>query len=121
MALKPRKNSGIPEGTIAHTRLKAVRNGKLDIGEGSHTPAGAMSTFQKKLPCCVSGFGAGQRNPTSEGEQIFGGSQRFFRRQPSEVSKNQRMMFLALKTEDGRITGKIAFYCTNAGISRQGF
>ena len=43
------------------------------------------------------------------------------RRQPSEVSKNQRMMFLALKTEDGRITGKIAFYCRMLGISRQGF
>jgi len=31
------------------------------------------------------------------------------------------MMFLALKTEDGRITGKIAFYCRMFGISRQGF
>lgn len=31
------------------------------------------------------------------------------------------MMFLALKTEDGRITGKIAFYCQMLGISRQGF
>ena len=55
------------------------------------------------------------------GKRIFGGSQRFFRRQPSEVSKNQRMIFLALKTEDGRITGKISFYCRMLGISRQGF
>ena len=31
------------------------------------------------------------------------------------------MMFLALKTEDGRITGKISFYCRMLGISRQGF
>ena len=31
------------------------------------------------------------------------------------------MIFLALKTEDGRITGKIAFYCRMLGISRQGF
>lgn len=31
------------------------------------------------------------------------------------------MMFLALKTEDGRITGKIAFHCRMLGISRQGF
>ena len=31
------------------------------------------------------------------------------------------MMFLAMKTEDGRITGKIAFYCRMLGISRQGF
>ena len=59
---------------------------------------------------------------TPEGrKRIFGESQRFFRRQPSEVSKNQRMIFLALKTEDGRITGKIASYCRMLGISRQGF
>ena len=45
----------------------------------------------------------------------------FFHRQPSKVSKNQRMIFLALKTEDGRITGKITFYCRMLGISRQGF
>ena len=31
------------------------------------------------------------------------------------------MSFLALKTEDGRITGKISFYCRMLGISRQGF
>ena len=31
------------------------------------------------------------------------------------------MIFLALKTEDGRITGKIACYCRMLGISRQGF
>ena len=34
---KAAKELGIPEGTI-HTWLKAVRAGKLDIGEGSHTP-----------------------------------------------------------------------------------
>lgn len=30
-------------------------------------------------------------------------------------------MFLALKTEDGRIKGKIAFYCPMLDVSRQGF
>lgn len=30
------------------------------------------------------------------------------------------MIFLSLKTEDGRITGKIALYCRMPGISRQG-
>ena len=63
-----------------------------------------------------------KENPVSEGrKRNFGGSQRFFRRQSSEVSKNQRMIFLALKTEDGRITGKIAFYCRMFEISWQGF
>ena len=31
------------------------------------------------------------------------------------------MIFLALKTEDGRFKGKIAFYCRMLGGSRQGF
>ena len=44
-----------------------------------------------------------------------------FHRQPSEVNKNQKMIFLALKTEDGRITGRISFYCRMLAISRQGF
>ena len=40
------KELGIPEGTI-HTWLKAVRSGKLDIGEGVHTPSGAMSLSEE--------------------------------------------------------------------------
>ena len=40
------KESGIPEGTI-HTWMKAVRAGKSDTGEGSHTPASAMSLSEE--------------------------------------------------------------------------
>ena len=40
---KAAKELGIPEGTI-HTWLRA---GKLDIGEGSHTPASAMSLSEE--------------------------------------------------------------------------
>ena len=43
---KAAKELGIPEGTI-HTWLKAVRAGKLDIGEGSQTPASAMSLSEE--------------------------------------------------------------------------
>ena len=31
------------------------------------------------------------------------------------------MQFISIKTDDGRITGKIAFYCHCLGVSRQGF
>lgn len=31
------------------------------------------------------------------------------------------MKFIALKTENGRITGRIAFYCKALEVSRQGF
>ena len=31
------------------------------------------------------------------------------------------MMFIAIKTEDGMVKGKISFYCHMLGVSRQGF
>ena len=31
------------------------------------------------------------------------------------------MMFIAIKTEDGAIKGKLSFYCQMLGVSRQGF
>ena len=49
------------------------------------------------------------------------GGQRFFRCEPSEVNKKLRMQFICMKTEDGRIKGKIAFYCHCLGVTRQGF
>ncbi len=44
-----------------------------------------------------------------------------FRREPSEVSKNERMKFIALKTKDGELKGDIFFYCRTLHVSRQGF
>ena len=31
------------------------------------------------------------------------------------------MKFIAIKTEDGVIKGKLSFYCRMLGVSRQGF
>ena len=30
-------------------------------------------------------------------------------------------MFIAIKTEDGTLKGKISFYCRSLGVTRQGF
>ena len=43
-----------------------------------------------------------------------------FRSEPSEVSKTERMKFIAIKTDDG-IKGKLAFYCHTLHVSHQGF
>ena len=105
------KELGIPEGTI-HTWLKAARTGRLDIGESSHTPASAISLSEEITMLRKRMKEQDKENPLSEGrKRVSGGSQRFFRRQPSEASKNQRMIFLVLKTEDGTMKGIIAFYC----------
>ena len=117
---KAAKELGIPEGTI-HTWLKAVRAGKLDIGEGSHTPTSAMSLseeitmLRKRVKEQDKEIRRLKKKTNSWRKPVL------FSPQPSEVGKNQRMIFLALKTEDGRITGKISFYCRMLGVSRQGF
>ena len=50
-AVKLAKELGIPGGTI-HTWLKAVRVGKLDVGEGSHILASAMSLSEEIIMLC---------------------------------------------------------------------
>lgn len=39
----------------------------------------------------------------------------------AEVGKRERLKFIAKKTEDGTIKGKISFYCKALKVSRQGF
>ena len=43
---KAAKELGVPKGTI-HAWLKAVREGHLDVGGGSHTPGSAMSLAEE--------------------------------------------------------------------------
>ena len=86
---KAAKELGIPEGTI-HTWLKAVRAGKLDIGEGSQTPASAMSLSEEitMLRKRVKEQDKEIRRLKEENEFLEEASA-FFRRQPSEVSKTR--------------------------------
>ena len=45
----------------------------------------------------------------------------FFAASHRESLKAERMKFIAIKTEDGTIKGKLAFYCRMLHVSRQGF
>ena len=85
---KAAKELGIPEGTI-HTWLKAVRAGKLDVGEGSHTPASAMSLSEEitMLRKRVKEQDKEIRRLKEE-NRISGGSQRFF--SPPAVGSQQK-------------------------------
>ena len=68
------------------------------------------------------GAGTGKSQPAAEGrEQVFGGDQRFFCREPSEVSKEQRMRFIAKKTDGSEKKGKLSLYCRVLEVSREGF
>ena len=81
---KAAKELGIPEGTHAYIAEEAVRTGKLDIGEGFHTPASAMSLSEEitMLRKRVKEQDKEIRRPKEK--RIYEGSQCFFRRQPSE-------------------------------------
>lgn len=46
MGDKAAKELGIPKGTI-HGWLKAVREGRLEVGPGGHTPESAMSLAEE--------------------------------------------------------------------------
>ena len=80
---------------------KAVGEGRLDAGPGSHGPEAAMSLL-RKWRRCASRSRNWKSQLTAEGrERVFGGGQHFFRREPSEISKEQRMRFVAKKTDGG--------------------
>ena len=40
---------------------------------------------------------------------------------PSEVRKEQRLRYIAYRTDDGKNAGKIRFYCKALEVSRQAF
>ena len=97
-AVKLAKELGIPENTM-YTWTKAAREGRLDIGSGSHTPETAMSLAQEPamLRKQVKEQEKEIRRLKEENEFLEQASA--FRCQPSEVCKGQRMMFLAIKTQ----------------------
>ena len=101
---------GIPIDTL-YGWIKAVKEGRLDIGCGAHTPQTAMSLAEElnTLRKQVKQQEKGIRRLKEENEFL------------AEASKGQRMKFIALKTEDGKRKGKIAFCCKMLGVSRQGF
>ena len=103
---KAAKELGIPEGAI-HTWLKAVRAGNLQYRDKlQHSPTSAMSLSEEitMLRKRVKEQDKEIRRLKEENEFLEEASA--FLLPAVGVSKNQRMIFLALKTEDGRITGK---------------
>ena len=112
---------GIPTNTL-YGWMRAQRLGRLDLGAGTQTPQTAMSLADEVniLRQQVKNLTRENRRLKEENEFLEEASA-FFRREPSEVSKSSRMKFIAQKTEDGEIKGKLAMYCSVLNVSRQGF
>lgn len=82
------KELGVPKNTLCGW-MQSSRMGNLDLGSGAQSP---LRREVKRL----------------EKENEFWRKPALFRCDPSEVSKNERMKFIAFKTKDGEITGETA-------------
>lgn len=112
---------GIPKSTV-YTWISMVCLGQLDLGEGMHTPKSAITLNEEliQLRQQVKVQEKEIRRLKKENDFLEEASS-FFRSEPSELSKNERMKFIAIKTADGSITGNISFYCKMLHVTRQGF
>ena len=87
------------------------------------TQPGRISEYRRRKPAAEEAdqsIGKRKQMP-KRNEWVFGGCSGFFRCQPSEIGKEQRLMYIAIRTDDGRNIGKISFYCSTLQVSRQAF
>ena len=118
---KAAQELGIPKGTM-YTWIKAFKEGRLSANEAVHTPKNALSLNDELIEL--------RKRVKEQDKEI----RRLKRRkritlrkqvlfsQPAVGSQQkQRLMFIAIKTDDGRIKGKISFYCKVLHVSRQAF
>ena len=118
---KAAKELGVPRNTL-YGWVHANRLGNLDLGAGSQTPQSAMTLNEELLRL---------RQQVKElekeirllkkGNDFLEEASAFFRREPSEVSKNERMKFIALKTKDGSSKGNITFFCRVLHVKQTGY
>ncbi len=115
-AVKLPKEIGILKN-IMYGWVRADRHGNLDLETGSQTPQSAMTLNEELIQFRQQGKELEKENSRLKKENDFLEEAS----EPSEVSKNERMKFIDLKTEDGELKGNIAFFCQVLPFSRQGF
>ena len=105
-----------------YTWIKAFKEGRLSANEAVHTPKNALSLNDEliELRKRVKEQDKEIRRLKEENEFLEEASA-FFAASRRKSAKKQRLMFIAIKTDDGRIKGKISFYCKVLHVSRQAF
>ena len=118
---KAAQELGIPKGTM-YTWIKAFKEGRLSANEAVHTPKNALSLNDEliELRKRVKEQDKEIRRLKEENEFLEEASA-FFAASRRKSAKEQRLMFIAIKTDDGRIKDKISFYCKVLHVSRQAF
>ena len=90
------------------------------VRNANTTECSELARGTRTAACTAQSTGQGN-SATEERKRLSGRSKRFFRREPSEVNKNERMKFIAFKTADGTHKGNISFYCRLLHVTRQRF
>ena len=117
---KAARELGISPSTL-NGWIKATREGRLTVA-----PAHKLQKRQCLLPMNLQCFAnrlriSAKRINALKKKMNFLKRQVLFCGEPSEVSKESRLKFIARKTEDGRIKGKLSLYCKVLNVSRQAF
>ena len=104
-----------------YTWIKAFKKGRLSANEAVHTPKNALSLNDEliELRKRVKEQDKEIRRLKEENEFLEEASA-FFAASRRKSAKTE-IMFIAIKTDDGRIKGKISFYCKVLRVSRQAF
>ena len=112
---------GVPKNTM-YGWMRAVREGRLDIGKGAHMPQDALTLNEEliNLRTRVKQQEKEIKRLKAENEFLEEASA-FFAASRRKVSKKLRLKFIAVKTDGGRIKGNISFYCRILKVSREAF
>ena len=108
-AVKAANELQIPVNTLCGW-IQKVKTAELDIGCGERSPEEALSIakenqqLKKRIKALEK-----ENKRLSEMNEFFGGCSGFFRCQPSEVRKEQRLKYIAYRTDDGKRRKTVCF------------
>lgn len=101
--------------------MKREKEGRIDLGVGRRSPEDTMNLAQE----CQE-LRAGNKilekeiRRLKEENEFLEETSSFFRREPSEVKKGERLKFIAQKLSDSNNKRNLSLYCRVLRVSRQG-
>lgn len=94
----------IPKGTLG-TWVQKARIGEIDTGNGSRTPDESLNLAQQLQAANKRIKELEKKNrELEELNEFLEEASAFFRREPSEVGKEERLKFIAKKADDSKVT-----------------
>ena len=117
------KNASEELGISYHTLydwIKQARKGNLHLEKRSDSNVSKLEEELQQLRKAAKDQ-AKEIKRLQEENEFLAEATAFFAASRQKCAKKERMKFIALKTNDGKERGKIAFYCRVLEVTRQGF